>query len=56
LELVDDIGVKAGDASKEELLVATDFLRNTTAFLLNFQEDSEDRVTVNEVRLLDSDQ
>ena len=50
LDLVDSVvAVTAGGASEEELSVTTDLLRNTTAFLLDFQEGSEETIMVNEV-------
>ena len=55
LALVDRVIVPLtrSDASRDELLVATGMIRNTTAFLLKFQRvaDGKERIMVNEVRL-----
>ena len=51
LELVDSaVPVTADGATSDELSVTTDLLRNTTSFLLDFQEGSGERVMLNEVR------
>jgi hypothetical protein len=43
------VSVTEGGASAEELAITTDLLRNTTTFLLDFQEGNEGRIMINEV-------